>query len=200
MYCGNKTFDNVKVKFNCLPNGLPGKMMFLRGIGKAMVLPSSGFNPVVGESYYCFLVMANAQYIEGSKSFPVAHATAYNDNEASPSEVFFHTWENRHNKVATSLADSGASLANIRNRLPDQEKVLRLIATRDRREKVIFHPRYLDSDPVVSGRPSMRFYNLENDLGLVPTREYRVEELSVKATGKKNVRGAEIVEVTVRIL
>jgi hypothetical protein len=199
-YCGNRIFDNVRVTFLCLQNGLPGKTMPLKGIGKVMVLPSSGFNPIIGENYLCCLQIGNGQYVEGDKVFPVAHATPYGDREASPGEVFAHSIESHRRKVAISLAELATGLAGIRDQLPDQTKVMKLVATRHQTRGVMFRPQYRDSDPVVNNQPSMRFFHPIDKREIVSTKEYRVEEVSTVRTGKLNAKGVEIVEVAVRIL
>lgn len=197
-----KTFYNIRVTFLCLQNGLPGKTMSLEGVGKVMVLPNMGFNPVIGENYLCFL-RVGGQYTEGNKVFPVAHATPYSsDSEASHGEVFAHDMKSRHRKVVTSLADlMGAGLAEIRDQLPDQQKIVDLVAVRDyKRETVVFAPQYPKSDPAVDNSPSMRFFYAKDKRELIPGKKYRAEEISAVRTGKLNARGVEIVEVAVRIL
>jgi len=166
-----------------------------------MVFPSSGFNPMIGKSYCCFLVIANTQYIEGSNCFPVAHATAYSDDEAGSGEGFTHTWKNRHREVGTSLADLAIGLAGIREQLPDQRKIVNLVAVRDyKRAVVVFAPQYPGRDPVVDNLPSMRFFYTKDKQELIPGKKYRAEEISAVRTGRRNARNVEIVEVVVRIL
>lgn len=157
-----------------------------------------GFVPRVKQSYDCFIMdTVNGVFVFNNVQYDLSFATL--KKEGSFIDVLDHEFGEKES-LESPLAMALSNLKGIKDKLPEKHELVILEVGTDNKGGLMFKPHYVDKDPAVGGKSSMRFFHQKGKTPISYGEKWRAKVVEVITSTKMNKKGAFMINVNIELI